>query len=79
MPEQPKRLRVVFRRAPDPHPEGPRAEILDLIAQGLATRELAEARTEAEASLGRPFQHQPELQAEVSPVEALKGRALRGT
>ena len=79
MPEQPKRLRVVFRCAPDPHPEGPRGEILALVAQGLASRELALARAEAEATLGRPFQHQPEPQAEVSPVEALKRCALRGT
>ncbi len=79
MPEQPRRLRVVFRSTPDTHPEGPRAEILDLVAQGLATRELEASRTAAEASLGRPFQHQPVPQADLGPVEALKRRALRGT
>lgn len=79
MPEQPRPLRVVFRPAPDPRPGGPRDEILDLLAQGLATRELTQARAEAEAALGRPFQHQPEPTAELSPVEALKRRALGGS
>lgn len=79
MPEQPRRLRVVFRRTPDANPDGPGGELLDRIAHGLASRALATARAEAEAALGRPFRHEPEPEIERSPVDALKERALRGS
>lgn len=78
MPDQPRRLRVVFRRSPDPHADRARAEILDLLAHGLASSELAQARAEAEAALGRAFQHEPDPPSEPSPVETLKRRALSG-
>ncbi len=78
MPVQPRRLRVVFRRAPDPEPERVRHEVIDLVAQGLASRALTEARAEAEARLGRPLQHEPEPSVEPSPVKRMMRRALEG-
>jgi len=79
MPHQPRHLRVVFHTVPDAAPEGPRHDILDLIAQGLATRGLAEARAEAEAALGRPLKHATEPVTQHDPVEAMKRRVLRST
>lgn len=77
MPEQPRRLRVVFRPADEPNPDGARADILSLLAQGIASHELAAARAAAEARLGRALRHEPDPVVELSPVEALRRRALR--
>ena len=50
-------LTVLFFVAPDPDPEGPGRDIVDLLAQALASKCVEEARTEAEPRLGRPFAH----------------------
>lgn len=70
-------LRVVFHRTPEPDPDAPRRDMLDLLAQGLATSALRDARAEAEAALGRPLQHAPEPPVEAGPVELMKRHVLR--
>ena len=48
-------LHLEFIPTPDPEAEQRHAELVDLLADGLARHLLNEARAEAEAALGRPL------------------------
>ena len=75
-------LHLEFIPMPEPETEQLHAELLDLLADGLAQHLLNEARAEAEAALGRPLRSAAALADEgvLSPlVERPRSRrAARG-